>query len=149
MKRLRSIRAEVRLTSDGQTRRFSASAGTPGRREAGSRDQISHFNFVVLNESALNESACTWCDVRHYVAAFWIAGWSSLVARKAHNLEVLGSNPSPATILVRRSQPFFKALRRTTLVLAIFHHKAWEATQVEEVCILTVPPECRCSVPPG
>ena len=26
-----------------------------------------------------------------------IAGWSSLVARKAHNLEVGGSNPSPAT----------------------------------------------------
>ena len=25
------------------------------------------------------------------------AGWSSLVARKAHNLEVGGSNPSPAT----------------------------------------------------
>ena len=27
----------------------------------------------------------------------FIAGWSSLVARKAHNLEVGGSNPSPAT----------------------------------------------------
>jgi hypothetical protein len=25
------------------------------------------------------------------------AGWSSLVARKAHNLEVSGSNPLPAT----------------------------------------------------
>ena len=24
------------------------------------------------------------------------AGWSSLVARQAHNLKVLGSNPSPA-----------------------------------------------------
>jgi predicted GIY-YIG superfamily endonuclease len=28
-----------------------------------------------------------------------IAGWSSPVARQAHNLKVLGSNPSPATIL--------------------------------------------------
>ena len=28
-----------------------------------------------------------------------IAGWSSLVARQAHNLKVLGSNPSPATNL--------------------------------------------------
>ena len=27
------------------------------------------------------------------------AGWSSLVARKAHNLEVPGSNPGPATII--------------------------------------------------
>ena len=28
---------------------------------------------------------------------FNIAGWSSLVARRAHNPEVVGSNPSPAT----------------------------------------------------
>ena len=26
------------------------------------------------------------------------AGWSSLVARQAHNLKVVGSNPAPATI---------------------------------------------------
>jgi hypothetical protein len=31
---------------------------------------------------------------------FNTAGWSSLVARKAHNLEVGGSNPSPATKLI-------------------------------------------------
>ena len=28
---------------------------------------------------------------------FLIAGWSSLVARRAHNPEVAGSNPAPAT----------------------------------------------------
>jgi hypothetical protein len=28
-----------------------------------------------------------------------IAGWSSLVARQAHNLKVAGSNPAPATKL--------------------------------------------------
>ena len=28
---------------------------------------------------------------------FVTAGWSSLVARQAHNLKVEGSNPSPAT----------------------------------------------------
>ena len=28
-----------------------------------------------------------------------IAGWSSLVARQAHNLKVVGSNPTPATKL--------------------------------------------------
>ena len=27
---------------------------------------------------------------------YFVAGWSSLVARQAHNLKVLGSNPSPA-----------------------------------------------------
>ena len=30
----------------------------------------------------------------------YIAGWSSLVARRAHNPEAGGSNPSPATNLV-------------------------------------------------
>ena len=29
-------------------------------------------------------------------ASLVFAGWSSLVARQAHNLKVLGSNPSPA-----------------------------------------------------
>ena len=30
---------------------------------------------------------------------FYTAGWSSPVAREAHNLEVVGSNPAPATSL--------------------------------------------------
>jgi hypothetical protein len=32
------------------------------------------------------------------------AGWSSSVARRAHNPKVIGSNPVPAT-----HQPFFKS----------------------------------------
>ena len=32
-----------------------------------------------------------------------IAGWSSLVARRAHNPKVVGSNPAPATKSYRRS----------------------------------------------
>ncbi len=28
-----------------------------------------------------------------------VAGWSSPVARQAHNLKVVGSNPTPATII--------------------------------------------------
>jgi hypothetical protein len=35
------------------------------------------------------------------------AGWSSPVARQAHNLKVAGSNPAPATKLARN----FKWLR--------------------------------------
>ncbi len=31
----------------------------------------------------------------------WIAGWSSPVARQAHNLKAAGSNPAPATIFSR------------------------------------------------
>ena len=33
---------------------------------------------------------------------FNIAGWSSLVARRAHNPKVVGSNPAPATIYQKR-----------------------------------------------
>jgi hypothetical protein len=39
------------------------------------------------------------------------AGWSSLVARRAHNPKVVGSNPAPATIFKRTNNfivgPFF------------------------------------------
>ncbi len=41
------------------------------------------------------------------------AGWSSLVARQAHNLKVVGSNPTPATILtygnITRNKPAISA----------------------------------------
>lgn len=40
-----------------------------------------------------------------YLSAHWmrpdIAGWSSLVARRAHNPEVVGSNPAPATKIAK------------------------------------------------
>jgi hypothetical protein len=32
-----------------------------------------------------------------YIAFHLNAGWSSLVARQAHNLKAAGSNPAPAT----------------------------------------------------
>ena len=43
---------------------------------------------------------------RYYIAA----GWSSPVAREAHNLEVVGSNPAPATQIEKAAEirlPFF------------------------------------------
>jgi predicted GIY-YIG superfamily endonuclease len=36
---------------------------------------------------------------RHRLLSLQIAGWSSLVARQAHNLKAAGSNPAPATTL--------------------------------------------------
>ena len=39
------------------------------------------------------------------------AGWSSLVARQAHNLKVAGSNPAPATTSYDFSEPGFQFLR--------------------------------------
>ena len=35
--------------------------------------------------------------LRHLILL--IAGWSSLVARRAHNPKVVGSNPAPATMV--------------------------------------------------
>ncbi len=40
---------------------------------------------------------------------YTVAGWSSLVAREAHNLEVVGSNPAPATYLTMQIVRFFIA----------------------------------------
>jgi hypothetical protein len=49
-----------------------------------------------------------WKNLINRVADFFIraivsflqnAGWSSLVARQAHNLKAVGSNPTPATTL--------------------------------------------------
>ena len=33
----------------------------------------------------------------HIMCSHFDAGWSSLVARRAHNPKVVGSNPAPAT----------------------------------------------------
>ena len=37
-------------------------------------------------------------NIKICVFAVFVAGWSSLVARRAHNPKVVGSNPAPATI---------------------------------------------------
>ena len=37
-------------------------------------------------------------------ASLGAAGWSSPVARQAHNLKVVGSNPTPATTMLQGSQ---------------------------------------------
>jgi hypothetical protein len=36
-----------------------------------------------------------------YNACNFVAGWSSLVARRAHNPKVVGSNPAPATRILQ------------------------------------------------
>ena len=50
---------------------------------------------------------------------FYIAGWSSLVARRAHNPKVVGSNPAPATIeqLKSCSQTDDKGVNEKSLAL--------------------------------
>ncbi len=41
-----------------------------------------------------------------------IAGWSSLVARRAHNPKVVGSNPAPATRTDRVIDTIYQLLYR-------------------------------------
>jgi hypothetical protein len=51
---------------------------------------------ITKNNDKLNLSKVAKSKYR-VITKKIIAGWSSLVARQAHNLKVLGSNPSPAT----------------------------------------------------
>ena len=56
------------------------------------------FLIVNLSKIIIMYYACQ-------ITKFLIAGWSSLVARRAHNPKVIGSNPIPATNL---QNPIFK-----------------------------------------
>ena len=48
-----------------------------------------------------------------------IAGWSSSVARRAHNPKVVGSNPAPATKILRRDHTTSKSSVISSLYLNI------------------------------
>ena len=54
------------------------------------------------NKYGATNTACVGGFLGHHVPRFWNAGWSSPVARQAHNLKVAGSNPAPATNFERR-----------------------------------------------
>ena len=68
---------------------------------AASRD-LGKLDWLKTRASGPILSTCA-CERAHS------AGWSSLVARRAHNPEVGGSNPPPATKHSRRSVDQFKA----------------------------------------
>ena len=53
------------------------------------------------------------------------AGWSSLVARQAHNLKVVGSNPTPATKITNKFNMLWVDLifKFTCFTLAHYLHK--------------------------
>jgi hypothetical protein len=70
--------------------------------------------------------------------SFQIAGWSSLVARQAHNLKVAGSNPAPATTLKWLAEWMLHRTKRLRGVVALciqmqpntpemqlFGHESW------------------------
>ena len=59
-------------------------------RHAGIAQLVEHNLAKVGVAGSSPVSRSTWMDTS-------VAGWSSLVARRAHNPEVVGSNPTPAT----------------------------------------------------
>src|SRR5713226_5637618 len=59
-------------------------------------------NFSLTTFPTLTPTKPQGKKTLHIIAA----GWSSLVARKAHNLEVPGSNPGPATKQRGLADPF-------------------------------------------
>jgi hypothetical protein len=70
-------------------------------RHAGIAQLVEHnlAKVGVAGSSPVSRSPKPACRSRHIDA-----GWSSLVARRAHNPEVVGSNPTPATFR-RRDSP--------------------------------------------
>jgi hypothetical protein len=58
-----------------------------------------NFSGKFLWKTACRDAGTT------YIGRPWIAGWSSLVARQAHNLKAAGSNPAPATNFAETTKP--------------------------------------------
>ena len=52
---------------------------------------------------------------------FLDAGWSSLVARQAHNLKVVGSNPTPATKYARNDRTDLLGSHTIVFLFDIFY----------------------------
>ena len=72
-------------------------------------------SIVDLKASSFYNAPPFWVSYIKYVVLV-DAGWSSLVARRAHNPKVVGSNPAPAT-KSGREEP--SALSRCLLVLVL------------------------------
>src|ERR671935_2067648 len=64
-------------------------------------------------------------DFTAYIDIVVVAGWSSLVARQAHNLKVAGSNPAPATRSLAARARFRKGSRLVRVQAMSFQRVAW------------------------
>ena len=105
-----SLRTTCRPTNFVRTFGFQAAAASARSREekcdaAEVRSEISQRAFRLVPDSF---------DRTQFVRYYCFAGWSSLVARRAHNPEVVGSNPTPATMGAERETskcPFYFQLQ--------------------------------------
>src|SRR3990167_2925576 len=59
----------------------------------------SYLSLILIKKLSTKEGkvAMVRTILRVFSPFFSVAGWSSPVARQAHNLKVAGSNPAPAT----------------------------------------------------
>ena len=120
--RTRSTHRVIRDAFSRSAKRFCAKGGRRGRLAP-----LPLFSRLPLDWSSLPPSMCRFCESMECICIFlearivftlaafpaWRihgqegrrndAGWSSLVARRAHNPEVVGSNPAPATKSYSRS----------------------------------------------
>ena len=59
------------------------------------------YGFKSRPRYQIIEITCFFVVINVIFATFSDAGWSSLVARRAHNPKVVGSNPAPATTFLK------------------------------------------------
>ncbi len=85
---------------------------TPSRSPFGGERELSFGAGIKMQTSAVPETSCVGLGFWPYYLRL-IAGWSSPVARQAHNLKVAGSNPAPATNLTPQVRGFFMPENRT------------------------------------
>ena len=73
-------------------------------------------------------SICYFYPKRVEFATFQAAGWSSLVARRAHNPKVVGSNPAPRNHFPLES--FFKyTVKTSAFVVGFVKNTFWKVLQ--------------------
>ncbi len=80
-----ALRSEWRVDSD---------AGRCARRRSGRKQRSA--SPLASEKWEISEIGVDSKNRGEHVAPSFVAGWSSLVARQAHNLKVVGSNPTPA-----------------------------------------------------
>ena len=82
----------------------SCGSQIPCRFKSGLKHHSEKYPSLVEGTGLENREVGNGAGVRIPLSppfVIYIAGWSSLVARRAHNPEVVGSNPSPATMWSR------------------------------------------------
>src|ERR1700761_8061720 len=93
-----------RLVGNGWSGGHGIPAANPvsqGKRSFSRRASLGEVMVKTFQKTYSDKRACMSGEVQLSCRTL-IAGWSSPVARQAHNLKAVGSNPTPATNFFRR-----------------------------------------------